>query len=54
MNTQTNKLTIVVDLDHTLCIPNLEYDDVEKRYGQAKPMQKVIDKLVTTCSLNSI
>ena len=45
MNTQTNKPTIVVDLDHTLCIPNLEYDDVERRYGQAKPMQAVIDKL---------
>ena len=41
----SDKPTIVVDLDHTLCIPNLEYDDVERRYGQAKPMKEVIDKL---------
>ena len=41
----SDKPTIVADLDHTLCIPNLEYDDVERRYGQAKPIQAVIDKL---------
>ena len=37
--------TVVVDLDGTLCEPNLQYEDTERRYGQAKPKLNVIKKL---------
>jgi|TARA_Y100000356_G_scaffold127036_1_gene125475 capsule biosynthesis phosphatase len=37
--------TVVVDLDGTLCEPNLQYEDTERRYGQAKPKLDVIKKL---------
>lgn len=34
---------LVFDLDHTICIPNLEFAGVERRYAQAQPIQHVID-----------
>ena len=37
--------TVVVDLDGTLCEPNLQYEDTKRRYGQAKPKLNVIEKL---------
>lgn len=33
---------LVVDLDGTLCSPNLDEEDVERRYAQAAPRRDVI------------
>ena len=37
--------TIVFDLDGTICEPNLSMKNTEDRYGKAKPIKKVIDKM---------
>lgn len=37
--------TIVMDLDDTICFPNLEHKESEIRYGQAKPNQPIIDHM---------
>lgn len=37
--------SIVIDLDFTICRPNLEEPDVEKRYGEAEPIDDVIEAL---------
>lgn len=44
--------TIIFDLDHTLCIPNLEFLEQELRYGQAKPIPKMIAKVKRLKELN--
>lgn len=36
---------IVFDLDGTICEPNLSMSRTEDRYGKAKPVKKVIDKM---------
>ncbi len=36
---------LVIDLDHTICIPNLEFEDVHRRYGMAEPMPEMIEIL---------
>lgn len=34
---------IVFDLDHTICIPHLEFFDIKRRYAQATPIKKMIE-----------
>lgn len=44
----SNDLTgkrIVIDLDHTLCIPNDSKTDTYGKYGNAEPKRDVIDKV---------
>lgn len=41
----TNRQRIVFDLDHTICIPNLDEPDTYERYARAKPIQSVIDNI---------
>lgn len=36
---------LVIDIDHTILTPNLEFADTERRYAQAKPIQEMIDKI---------
>lgn len=36
---------IVIDLDGTICFPNNQYPDTERRYSQAIPNRAVIEKL---------
>ncbi len=36
---------IVFDLDHTICIPNLEFSDTFRRYTLAQPIKKMITNL---------
>ena len=37
--------SIVIDLDHTICIPNLDMPDTYHRYAKAKPVTEIIDKM---------
>ena len=37
--------SIVIDLDHTICIPNLDMPDTYHRYAKAKPVKEIIDKM---------
>lgn len=37
--------SIVLDLDGTICFPNLQYEDSERRYGEARPNKPLIRKL---------
>ena len=37
--------TIVFDLDHTICVPQLEYTDTKQRYGNARPISSVIVRM---------
>lgn len=41
-NRGNSPMIIVVDLDGTICLPQLEYPDTERRYGLAKPIESVI------------
>ena len=36
---------IIIDLDHTICIPNLEFEDIHRRYVMAKPIVKMIENM---------
>jgi len=36
---------IVIDLDNTICFPNLEHKDTQRRYTEALPNYAVINKL---------
>ena len=37
--------SIVIDLDHTICIPDLEMESTFGRYALAKPVPEIIDKM---------
>lgn len=37
--------TFVFDLDHTLCIPQLEHKDTYRRYALAQPMYEMIQQV---------
>ena len=37
--------SIVFDMDHTICIPNLDKIDITQRYLMAKPIPKIIKKI---------
>ena len=39
------QLRIIFDLDHTICIPNLEFKDIHRRYVMAKPIVKMIENV---------
>lgn len=38
-------ITFVLDLDHTLCIPNLSIKEIDKRYGEALPKEEMIARV---------
>lgn len=40
------KKTLVIDLDDTICFPNHEFKDTERKYGEAKPNEEFISKMV--------
>lgn len=37
--------TLVIDIDHTICIPNDSATDTFEKYGKAEPIQKMIDAI---------
>jgi len=37
--------TLVIDIDHTICIPNLSKKDTFERYGNAEPIYEMIDAI---------
>ena len=37
--------SIVFDLDHTICYPNMDKDDTHGRYAEALPNEKLIAKM---------
>lgn len=41
MNTQT----LVIDIDHTICIPNDSATDTFEKYGKAEPIHSMIDAI---------
>ena len=36
--------TYVIDIDHTICIPQ-KFDDTERRYAQAEPIMEMIEAI---------
>lgn len=40
-----SKNTYIIDLDHTICYPNLNKEDSFERYGMALPNKKMIKAL---------
>lgn len=38
--------TLVIDIDHTICMPNDSETDTFEKYGKAKPIQEMIDSIV--------
>lgn len=45
LNQQKSKQSWVFDLDGTICIPNHQYSDTERRYAQATPNHGMINHL---------
>lgn len=43
MSTQT----LVIDIDHTICIPNDSVKDTFEKYGRAKPIPEMIDAIAS-------
>ena len=41
-----NMPTLVIDIDHTICIPNDNETDTFEKYGKAKPIQEMIDTIL--------
>lgn len=37
--------TLVIDIDHTICIPDLSKNDTFERYGNAEPIDEMIDTI---------
>jgi capsule biosynthesis phosphatase len=37
--------TLVIDIDHTICIPNVNETDTFEKYGKAKPIKEMIDAI---------
>lgn len=40
-----NMPAIVIDIDHTICIPNDDQVDTYEKYGKAKPIPEMIDAM---------
>ena len=37
--------TLVIDIDHTICIPNDNETDTFEKYGKAEPIKEMIDAI---------
>jgi capsule biosynthesis phosphatase len=40
-----NTPTLVIDIDHTICVPNDAESDTFKKYGMAEPIQEMISAI---------
>ena len=40
-----NMPALVIDIDHTICIPNDAEKDTFEKYGKAKPIKEMIDAI---------